>query len=115
MNSIIAFENCEQIKDSYINPKDIEINDFSDNESENTSSIDMVDNNVVNKLHKPETPNTNTNQEEDSIANQSFSSESTVKRDINQDTYKMLLENEIHVTKKSVAPLFEPVLNFITI
>ncbi|CAG8673450.1 277_t:CDS:1, partial [Racocetra fulgida] len=59
MNSIIAFENCKQIEDSYMNSKDVKIDDFSDNKSESTSSIDMVNDNVINKLHKPETPNSN--------------------------------------------------------
>ncbi|CAG8842202.1 6132_t:CDS:1, partial [Racocetra persica] len=54
-----GFQKCEQIEDSYMNPKDIKIDNSLDNESESTSSINMIDNNVVNKFHKPETPDTN--------------------------------------------------------
>ncbi|CAG8794312.1 8407_t:CDS:2 [Cetraspora pellucida] len=59
MNSIMVFDNCEHIEDSYINLKSVEIDDSSDNESESTSNMNMVDNNVINKLHIPETPDTN--------------------------------------------------------
>ncbi|CAG8447014.1 11636_t:CDS:2 [Cetraspora pellucida] len=59
INSIMVFDNCEHIEDSYINLKSVEINDFSDNESESTSNMNIVDDNVINKLHMPKTPDTN--------------------------------------------------------
>ena len=59
MNSILAFEDCEHTENSYINPKDVEIDNSSGNESENTSNMDIADNNVVNNLNIQETPDTN--------------------------------------------------------
>ncbi|CAG8522097.1 17026_t:CDS:1, partial [Cetraspora pellucida] len=59
MNSIVIFDNCKHIEDSYINLKSVKINNSSDNKSKSTSNMNMFNNNVINKLYTSETSNTN--------------------------------------------------------
>ncbi|CAG8819148.1 1794_t:CDS:1, partial [Dentiscutata erythropus] len=55
MNSIIAFENCENIEANYINSKDIEIDNSSNSIRVNTSDMDIIKDSKINKTYMPET------------------------------------------------------------
>ncbi|CAG8853696.1 2040_t:CDS:2, partial [Gigaspora margarita] len=57
INFIVIFEHIEN---SYINPKDIKLDDSLDNTRKSASNIDIIKNNVVNKLSMLELSDTNT-------------------------------------------------------
>ncbi|CAG8837058.1 40226_t:CDS:1, partial [Gigaspora margarita] len=56
MNFIVTFEHIEN---NYVNLGDVELDDSSDNIRESTSNIDIIKNNVSNKLSILELSDTN--------------------------------------------------------
>ncbi|CAG8793496.1 24492_t:CDS:2 [Gigaspora margarita] len=93
INSIVTFEHIEN---SYVNSGDVELDDSLDNTRESASDIDIIENNISNKLSIPELSDTNKSQ---------FSSNDMV----NEDTCES--KNE-YISEESVTSVSKPASSF---